>query len=146
MYFQVAFYASGVNPESHDFVGLDISAPRSSSSSGGSTTSSVDKPECLRSNDDEDDVFEPYSPPTLKRTGAKEPPKKRPRNSSQDMFLNSSPESCSELQLTPFFGHETPAKAVLQITGINVNSDGVIGKRFLKFSTYIYSYFCVVLK
>ena len=152
MYFQVAFYASGTNPENHSFVALDISAPRSSSGSSGSTsstTSMCDKitemPECLRSNDKDDDVFVPS--PTFNRTH-KEPPKKRPRNSSQDLFLNSSPESCSELVLTPFFGKPTPEMAILQIIGISVKLHG-IGKRVLTFCCKFWRSFlasCYLLK
>lgn len=94
--------------------------------------------ECLRSDESHDDIFADYdvSEPTPFKQ-VKTPARKRPRFSSQDMFLSSSPESTSGIDLTPFFGKPPQEKSVLQILDINRALDGNIGKLKSLFSYFI---------
>ena len=137
--FQVAFFIAGQDPKIHPFAALDISSPRQTSSTStcsSTSTPSVDskqkEPESLR-DDGPDDVFgaQEDDKPRPKITS-----NKRPRISSPDMFLSSSPETPSGIDLTRFFGVEPQPKiAVLQILNILLTSEDTIGE-FL-FYTFI---------
>lgn len=135
--FQVAFFTAGLDPKLHPFHSLDISSPRAiSSSSSTSSTSSLPSvgglkklsPEILREKH-HDDVFEDSGPDT----SIPETANKRPRTmSSVDMFISSSPESTTGIELTRFFGiSPQPEHAILQILHISLTSESNIGKSLI---------------
>ena len=130
----MAFHLAGKDPATHEFTALDISAPRNSASTSTSSTTStsdiLDEAECLREQSEED-IFAGFEEATESDVRTRAPPQKRPRHSTQDLFLPSSPESSSGMVLTPFFGNAPQPKSILQIIDIHLAIDGNVGKQHL---------------